>query len=86
MQLAGPPRCRGNWRSIWYPAGTLGIEWRCEGLAESIRLYDQPIAPPYYEKTGDTRALGDPTALEPRGMNATDLPLSEMSLVTRHMD
>jgi hypothetical protein len=86
MQLEGPPKCRGNWRSIWYPAGSLGVEWRCEGLAETIRLYDQPIAPPYYEKTGDACTLGDPLQLEPRGMNANELPVSEMSLVTRHMD
>jgi hypothetical protein len=83
---AGPPKCRGNWRSTWYPAGALGIEWRCEGLAETIRLYDQPIAPPYYEKAGDACTLGDPTTVAPLGMNGTELPLSEMSLVTRHMD
>lgn len=84
--LAGPPRCRGKWRATWYPAGTLGLEPRCEGIAERIRPYDQPIAPPYYEKTGDTCTLGDPMELEPRGMSTMDLPLSEMALVARHMD
>jgi hypothetical protein len=86
IEHAGQPKCRGNWRSTWYPAGTLGIEWRCEGLAVVIRLYDQPIAPPYYEKSSAACTLGDPTVVAPLGMNVTELPPSEMSSVTRHMD
>lgn len=86
IEHAGQPKCRGNWRSVWFPAGTLGIEWRCEGLASRIRLYDQPIAPPYYERSGAACTLGDPTVVAPLGMSMTELPPSEMSTVTRHMD
>ena len=85
-QVPGQPKCRGNWRSIWYPAAGLGLQWRCDGIAVAIRLYDQPIAPPYYETDGTTCTLGDPLQVEPHGMSATELPTSEMSLVTRHMD
>lgn len=85
-QLPGPPKCRGNWRGIWYPAGSLGIEARCEGIAMSIHLYDQPLAPPYYEQDGNACTLGDPSVVAPRGMNTSEVPLSEMSLVSRHMD
>jgi hypothetical protein len=49
-------------------------------------LYDQPIAPPYYEKSSAACTLGDPTVVAPLGMNVTELPPSEMSSVTRHMD
>jgi len=84
VAINGFPRCRGAWRSEWFPVAP--AQWTCEGVAEYVYRYDQPIAGPYYETVNNACALADPIAVEPSGRSATVMPTGEMAPVTRRMD